>query len=51
MARQVQATYATLVLVVGNYVDKLPLDISADGLDDNGRFLAPGQLARWGEPP
>ncbi len=32
---QVQLTHATLVLVVGNYVDKLPLDISPDGVDVN----------------
>lgn len=31
--QQVQAAHATLVLVVGNYVDKLPLDISPDGVD------------------
>lgn len=32
---QVQLTHATLVLVVGNYVDKLPLEISPDGVDVN----------------
>jgi hypothetical protein len=31
--QQVQVIHATLVLVSGSYVDKLPLDVSADGVD------------------